>query len=106
MKRFIVLFGIILLLAYGIIYLPPVRSYAIGPFTEGITCHTFLHGILVVFAQDYLLTLLRFLTEPVLLQQDPSQAAQWFKYDSGQLGLDKNPEQASFWHARMRQRFF
>ena len=26
-----------LLLAYGIIYLPPVRSYAIGPFTEGIT---------------------------------------------------------------------
>ena len=44
MRRFIILFGCILLLAYGIIYLPPVRSYAIGPFTESIT---YLSGWLI-----------------------------------------------------------
>lgn len=37
MKRFAILFIAILLIAYGIIYLPPVRSYLIGPFTESIT---------------------------------------------------------------------
>ena len=46
MRRFIILFGLILLFAYGIIYLPFVRSYAIGPFTEGIT---YLSGWLIQF---------------------------------------------------------
>ena len=37
MKRFILLFILVLLIAYGLVYLPPVREHAIGPFTEGIT---------------------------------------------------------------------
>lgn len=37
MKRFIVLFALALTLFYSLVYLPPVRQYAIGPFTEGIT---------------------------------------------------------------------
>jgi exosortase H (IPTLxxWG-CTERM-specific) len=37
MKRFISLFLIILLVAFGIVYLPAVREHVIGPFTQGIT---------------------------------------------------------------------
>ena len=37
MKRFVITFVIVLLFAYGVIYLPPVRAHIIGPFTEGIT---------------------------------------------------------------------
>ena len=37
MKRFIILFLLILLGFYCIVYLPVTREYAIGPFTYGIT---------------------------------------------------------------------
>lgn len=37
MKRFFTLFIVALLAAFTLVYLPPVREYAIGPFTQGIT---------------------------------------------------------------------
>lgn len=37
MRRFFVLFILAGSIAYGGVYLPPVRAHVIGPFTEGIT---------------------------------------------------------------------
>ncbi len=37
MRRFLFLFALVALIAYGIVYLPPVREHVIGPFTLGIT---------------------------------------------------------------------
>ncbi|HXH04675.1 MAG TPA: exosortase H [Candidatus Competibacteraceae bacterium] len=37
MRRYFVLFGVILLLGYISVYLPPVREHLVGPFTAGIT---------------------------------------------------------------------
>lgn len=36
MKRFLLLFVVIGLIAYGIVYLPPVREHVIGPFTTSL----------------------------------------------------------------------
>ena len=37
MKRFVLLFLIVLLIAFGLVYSPPVRENIIGPFTMGLT---------------------------------------------------------------------
>lgn len=37
MKRFLGLFIVVLLVAFGLAYSPPVRTHLIGPFTEAIT---------------------------------------------------------------------
>lgn len=37
MKRFVILFPVVLIVAFGLIYLPPIRENVIGPFTEAIT---------------------------------------------------------------------
>lgn len=36
MKRFLLLFLLILFTAYGVVYLPPVRAHVIAPFTESL----------------------------------------------------------------------
>ena len=44
MKRFLIVFILVMLGAYGLVYLPPIRDHMIAPFTEGIT---YLSGWLI-----------------------------------------------------------